>query len=289
MLIKGALASFLRNPKNQADVQAALAGKTSAKSAVMIDDALDLVVGYYQAAGIRDYDWKPFGSGTQTATWEYFGFDLPDHKQKSKAVFSANEGENDDAEATPAAKVKKAPAPQPPQIILPTGMENWFAPEFDTKKAGWKSGPAPFGESAPADLPEWVTTWQKKRNRERPQPATVTDNDVVLLRQTFDLPASQPGHRYRIRMAGSAHNNMGEGYAIYINGKLLLETRDGLTAWHREVYKTRGAFLTDEFKGGKVTIAVANYPLWGEAAKKMIAPGPALTVCLEEQKLPPLE
>ena len=80
--------------------------------------------------------------------------------------------------------------------------------------------------------------------------------------------------------------------AIYINGKRLIEMRDGLTGWHRQVFKTRGALITagfhDEFKGGKVTIAVANYPLWGEATQKFIAPGPALSVWIEEQKIPPV-
>lgn len=37
-----------------------------------------------------------------------------------------------------------------------------------------------------------------------------------------------------------------------------------------------------------VLIAVANYPLWGKATEKFYAPGPALSVCLKEQKLPPV-
>jgi len=291
MLVEGALASFLRNPKNQTELQANLAGKVPAKRPELLDDTLDLVVAYYQAAGVHDYDWKPVGN-VATAPWNYLAFDLPGSDRKTKAKAATGAEEDDDAEPAPAPKGKKAPVTPPPKIVLPAGAENWFAPEFDAKKAGWKSGVAPFGEVAPSDLPDFVKEWQKKRDRERPQPVTVTDGDVLLLRQTVDVPALKDGYRYRIRMAGSPHNNMGEGFGIYINGKLLLETRDGLTAWHREVFKSRGAFITadfrDEFKAGKVTIAVANYPLYGQAAEKFYAPGPALTVWLEEQKLPPV-
>jgi hypothetical protein len=150
----------------------------------------------------------------------------------------------------------------------------------------------PFGMVEPTTMHENFINWRRKRNVTRPMPATVTDKDVLLLRQTFDLPAFRDGYRYRLRIEGSAHNNMGEGYAIYINGKLLAETRSGLTRWHGQVYITRGEFISTElrkeFSGGKVTIAVANYPLWENAAATKIPPGPALSVCLEEQKLPPV-
>ena len=56
----------------------------------------------------------------------------------------------------------------------------------------------------------------------------------------------------------------GEGYAIYVNGKLLAESNAGITAW-RQGRQPRGshvwADLRDEFKGGKVTIAVTNFPM----------------------------
>ena len=57
------------------------------------------------------------------------------------------------------------------------------------------------------------------------------EKDVLLLRQSFELPPLQDGHRYRIRVGGSAHANMGEGYAIYVNGKLLAESKGGVVAW----------------------------------------------------------
>lgn len=296
ILIDGALASFNRNPKTQVELQANLTAKAPAKPTALVDDTLDLVAAYYKAAGVQDYEWKPVGT-VANAQWDYLAFDLPGSDRKAKAkvavAASAEEGDDTEAEPAPAAKGKKTPPALTPKIILPAGAENWFAPVFDARKAGWKSGVAPFGEVEPRELADWVKEWQKKRGRERQQPATVTDGDVLFLRQTFDLPAARDGYRYRIRIAGSPHNNMGEGFGIYINGKLLAEDREGLLGWHRQVFKTRGAIITpafrDEFKGGKVTIAVGNYPLWGKGTEKFIAPGPALSVWFEEQKIPPVE
>jgi hypothetical protein len=126
----------------------------------------------------------------------------------------------------------------------------------------------------------------------RASPKTVCKKDVVLLRQSFDVPPLKDGHRYRIRVGGSAHPNMGEGYAIYINGKLLAESRAGVVAWRREGGKARGghvgADFRDEFKGGKVTLAVSNFPMNDKSGDKFIPAGAPLSVWMEEMKIPPL-
>ena len=53
----------------------------------------------------------------------------------------------------------------------------------------------------------------------------------------------------------------GEGYAIYVNGKLLAESKDGVP--NRAGGQPRGghvyADLRDEFKGGKVTLAATSF------------------------------
>ena len=36
--------------------------------------------------------------------------------------------------------------PQGDTVTLPAGMENWFAPEFNPAKAGWKQGQMPIGQ-----------------------------------------------------------------------------------------------------------------------------------------------
>jgi alpha-galactosidase len=265
MILDGALAAFVNNPRYQPELKAAIKGEKPARVSPLLDDTLDEVATYYRAAGSNDYDWKPFGGDIKKATWDYFSFNLPKVQADPKA------------KVVPVAKV-----------TYPAGMENWFAADFDVKKAGWKSGAAPFGErSDNLKLPDWLKDRVGKR-----APATLCENDVLLMRKSFALPPLKEGHRYRIRISGSAHNNMGEGYAIYVNGKLLAESKSGIVAWRREGHKPRGGHVypesRDEFKGGKVTIAVSNFPMDNRPAEALIPPGDTLSVWMEEMKLPPL-
>lgn len=267
MILDGALAGFVADPRNQPLLAAAIAGERPAKPSPLLADALDVAVAYYQAAGIRDYDWKPFGPEMKEADWDFLGFDPPP---------SAN-----DPESKPPATV---------DIPAPPGMEGWFAADFDTRKAGWKTGPAPFGESNETfAFPEWAEHMRANR-----KPQSPCDHAVLLLRQRFDLPTLAAGHRYRIRIGGSAHNNMGEGYSIHANGRLVAATAEGLVAWRRQGGIPRGghvfADLRDAFPGGLTTIAVSGFPMIpAPAADRFIPAGPALTVWMEEMRLPPLE
>ena len=124
------------------------------------------------------------------------------------------------------------------------------------------------------------------------EPATQTADDVLLIRQSFEFPPLKPDCRYRIRMIGSAHKNMGEGYAIYINGKLLAEAKSGVVAWRKEGHKPRGTMVwpgsLNDFKGGKVTMAVSNFPMSNFPTDWFVPARDALSVSVEEMKLPPL-
>jgi len=188
MVLDGALAALLSNPSYGSLLQAAVKGEKPERVSPLLGDALDQVTDYYRAAGIHDYDWRPFGGDLKGATWDYFCFDLPRGQDKAKGG-----------------------------LTCPAGMENWFAPDFDAKKAGWKSGMGPFGvENDPIKYPEWY------KGGKRIPPKTVCEKDVLLLRQSFDLPSLKEGYRYCVRVGGSAHANSGEGCAIYVNGKLLV-------------------------------------------------------------------
>jgi len=255
MVLDGALLAFASDPRNQDALQVALKREKHGDATQYVDDILDEACNYYRKVGVRDYDWKPFGKDMTNATWEYYSFNLPKVQAEPKAKF------------LPVANV-----------TYPAGMENWFAIDFNAPKAGWKSGAAPFGEKGEAG-----------DNR---TPETLTSDDVLLMRQSFDLPPLKPECRYRIHIIGSAHKNMGEGYAIYINGKLLAETKNGVVAWHKEGHKPRGTMVwpefRDEFKGGKVTIAVSNFPMSNFPVEWFVPARDALSVCVEEMKLPPL-
>ena len=79
------------------------------------------------------------------------------------------------------------------------------------------------------------------------------------MQQTFDLPPLKEDHAYRIVMGGANCDRSGEGYQIYVNGKLLKEAKGG----YFRTPGLRGAYLfkdaLPEFKGGKVTIAVRSH------------------------------
>jgi len=264
MLLAGTLAAFVSNPRNQPLLDSARKQAKPSKESPNLLDSLDDVVLHYQAAGIRDYDWQPFGNGIKEGAWDYLCFDLPATHDK-----------------------------KPGGLTLPAGMENWFAPEFDGKQAGWKSGEAPFGgeknDPGAARTPDWYEGPARKSFPVK----TICENDVLLLRRNFELPPLQDGHRYRIRVGGSVHANSGEGFAIYANGKLLAESKAGVTAWRREGKKPRGGHIREEFrndfKGGKVTIAVASFPMNNREDKSFLPGGAPLSIWFEEMKLPPME
>lgn len=263
MLLDGALAAYLANPRYQPAVQSASKGERPAKMPSLLPDSLDEVADFHRFAGDADYDWKPFVPAVKDAAWDYYAYDLPAGYDKAKGLPDL-------------------------KMVHPSGMENWFAPDFDAKKAGWLSGAAPFGVAKDTmAYPEWYGS--SKRGPVK----TIAEKDVLLLRQTIDVPPLKDGHRYRIRVSGSAHLNHGEGYAIYINGKLLGESMAGITAWRREGGKPRGSHVwadfRDEFRNGKVTIAIANFPMNNNKADGFLPAGQPLSVWLEEMKTPPVD
>ena len=79
------------------------------------------------------------------------------------------------------------------------------------------------------------------------------------MRQTFEIPPVREGHAYRLILGGAGCDRSGEGFAIYINGKLLTQSDGGFFRYSG----IRGAYVFDdvlpEFKRGNVTIAVINF------------------------------
>jgi len=107
-----------------------------------------------------------------------------------------------------------------------------------------------------------------------------------MVRGTFDIPPLKKGYRYRIVLGGSNHVNTGEGYAIYVNGKLLAESKSGVP--NRQGGQPRGGYIyadfRDDFKGPKVTIAATSFLRYD----KTPTPQGHLTLWLEEAKTPPV-
>ena len=264
MILDGVLPAYVNDPRYQSALQAIIKGEKPRRVSQFLRDAADGVAGYYRTVGVNDYDWKPFGPDLKNATWDYYSFDPPETKDKAKC-----------------ARYRK--------VTYPAGMESWFAADFDAKKAGWKSGAAPFGlkDGKPEALSESCSLPFCGCSI---RPKTLWEKEVLLMRQTLEIPALKDGCRYRIVVGGSCHVNAGEGFALYADGELLAESQHGV--YKRQGGQPRGAHLHQEslplFKDGKVTLAVQSFLRYNHPRTE-IYPRGHISVWLEEQKLPTLE
>jgi len=262
-------------PKSRGQLKGIVLGTKPVRMPLDIRSQLDVLMDYYDMAGIADYGWRPFGPEMRSATWSYFSFDPPEKQELGKSN-----------------RYRK--------ITFPNGMDNWFAPDFGPVKAGWKEGKAPFGQM------------DGKLAARRPScngtlcgcsklPATLWEKEVLLMRQTFDMPPVKEGHAYRFILGGAGCDRSGEGFAVYVNGKLLTQVNGGFFRYPG----IRGAYLykdiLPEFKGGKVTIAIINFlrythfrngtVYWGPhpdyRGKQPVPPNGHVTLWMEEAKLSP--
>jgi hypothetical protein len=221
----------------------------------------DKLLSYYNAAGVHDYDWKHFGAAMQTTSWDYFSFDPPEKQDLAQG------GRNR-------------------EITYPKGMENWVAVDFDAKAAGWKSGAAPFGLRAGEPVPLRSSCSHAQCGCDV-VPGTLWEKEVILIRQTFEIPEMTDAQRYRLVLGGGSHGFSGEGYAIYVNGKLFAEAKGG---HYKGKGGARGGYiyndLLPEFKSGKVTIAVKAF-LRSTGHRNKLAPTTGhISLWLEAATLP---
>lgn len=235
--------------------------KKPEKPGVGLVTQYDKLLSYYNAVGVHDYDWKPFGPAMQKASWDYYSFDPAEKQEKSQG------GRNRD-------------------ITYPKGMDKWYEADFDARAAEWKSGSAPFGQRAGVLAP-------LRANCSHSQcacdvlPATLWEKEIMLIRQTFDIPEMNDDRRYRLVLGGGSHAFSGEGYAIFVNGKLFAEGKGG---HYKGKGGARGGYIygdfLPEFKKGKVTIAVKAF-LRSTGHRNKLAPTSGhISLWLESTKLP---
>ncbi len=264
IILDGMLPEFVA--RNRQALLRDASGERPKRPSPFLRDTLYALAEFYRAAGIHDYDWHPFGPDLRNTEWFYYSFDPPEKMPKD------------------------SPKPRFRKVTFPEGMENWFAPHFDPAKAGWKTGLPPFGQKG-GKLEPLRETCTSSFCGCGIKPRTLWEKEVLLLRKTFQCPPLKEGHRYRIVVGGSAHVASGEGYAIYVNGKKLIEYPVGVGK--RQGGQPRGAFVwkdfRKEFQSGKVTIAVISFLRYYHPRYKAIPPQGHLSVWLEEMKLPPLE
>lgn len=230
--------------------------------------AVEGLVGLYSKVGIDDYQWHPFGLDMKNLKWEYHSFD-----PKEKLAWDAS-------------PVRFR------EVTYPAGMENWFAVDFDAKKAGWEKALPPFGQY----MGKLVTTSNPCRIKicVHGEPMrTLWEKEVLLLRGTFKVPPLKDGHLYRLRIGTGAHVGSGAGYIVYINGKQLGMAKSGIGRGSGG--KARHSFIgkewAEEFKKGEVVIAATSFLKFGSrykyAPSKRVPQG-RITLWLEEMKFPPL-
>ena len=264
IVVDGMLRSFVNDPRNKTALLAAVKGEKPASVPQFLGDSVDAMNYFYAAAGVRDYEWHAFGPDMNHLDWDCFSFDPPETLDKTKG----------------AGRYRK--------VTCPAGMENWFAPDFDAAKSGWKKGLPPFGNKDGKLEP--LGTCTNNPCLCGVTPRTLWDKEVLLIRGTFDIPPLKDGHRYRFVVGGSNHVMAGEGYAIHVNGKLLAESKTGVP--NRAGGQPRGghvyADMRGEFKGGKVTVAATSFLQFNRRGSEGRPMG-HLTLWLEEQKLPPVE
>ena len=264
IILDGIVASYIANPRYNAALLQEFNGERPQRANQFLRGAMFGLDNCYHAAGIDEYDWRPFGPDFDKTQWDYFSFDPP--------------------ETLPVEKGNRYR-----KVTYPARMENWVAADFDAGTADWKKGLQPFGQldGKLAALTETCTAPFCRCNE---IPKTLWGKEVLLIRSTFDFPPLKKGHRYRILVGGSAHVNSGEGYAIYINGKLLAQSNAGVAV--RQGGQPRGAHIynefLEEFKGGKVTIAATSFLRYNHPRRGVQPPRGHISLQMQEQKLPPV-
>ena len=236
------------------------------------------LVALYDKMEVSDYDWKHFGPAWDGMRWDYFSFDPPETMPWDPGV----------------TRYRK--------VTYPAGMENWFATDFDAKKAGWQNGLQPFGQENGKLRTEHKPYFDQLHGRSPSQqsPCTFTycrccepqktfwDKEVLLIRGTFDVPPLKEGHRYRLVVGGLSHMNNGDGVRVYVNGKQVLERE-------REFKKREGGHpichyidqsRLAEFQSGKVTIAATGFMHIHLRSKNKAN---FMGIWFQEMKMPPLD
>jgi len=263
IILDGIAASYVANPRYNKSLLSEASGERPQRANQFLRGAMYGLVNCYRAAGVHDFDWHLFGPDLKNIEWEYFSFDPLETMPKEKGN-----------------RYRK--------VTYPDGMQNWFAPDFDAKKAGWKSGLQPFGQLDGKLEPLSESCTQPHCGCGQ-APKTLWEKEVLLVRGTFEIPPLKEGHRYRVVLGGSAHVNAGEGYAIYVNGRLMAESKAGVGK--RQGGQPRGALiyndLRNEFKG-KVTIAATSF-LRYNTPRGITPPRGHFSLWIEEAKIPPLE
>jgi hypothetical protein len=231
------------------------------------------LVALYKRIGVTEYDWRTFGPDLAEIKWQYHTFDPPEER-----IWG--------------------PGWRYREVTYPKGMENWFAADFDARAAGWKTGQAPFGQLGG----KLIDTQDGNKSvveingcpldfcRCNEPMRTFWDKEVLIMRTKLKLPKLKESHRYRLLVAGMSHVNSGDGYRLYVNGKLIAECKMGVGK--RQGHVPVGTEIYDEFwpefEGDEVVIAATSFLGIPPGRHSPGVKRQHFSVFLQEMKMPPL-
>ena len=232
--------------------------------------AVNELVALYKKAGHNDYEWKLHGPARDKIQWQYLTFDPPEKK-----IWEGGHRYR--------------------EVTLPAGTENWFAPTFDPKAAGWKTGYAPFanldGKLAP--IGDCKAEGSNNFCGCGEPPNTFWDKEVLLMRAQIKLPPLRDGYAYRLLVGGRSHYNAGGGSDVWLDGEYLKNRRNGCATipagsgrnsgrpWGVDIDNAR----RKHFEDGKLLLACNGFLRWGHRFDAIKC---YKTFWFEEMKLPTL-
>ncbi len=260
--------------RNRETLRKLAAAEVQSERAGGRNDRVDQLAALYERAGQDEFAWRMFAD-LRNAEWSYHSFDpiATERVPWDQLITRYRE------------------------VTLPGGMKNWYALGFNPTEPTWKRGKSPFGNYR-GELP---TRPIHKCNAGCTGPDcygatkvnSLWEKEVLLMRATFEIPAIQAGHRYRLRVNDGNHVGSGGGHIIYINGEPLIEAKtcNGRGAGGLP----KGAFITKEFledfQAGELTIALKTFLRFNDKYKVKPSdrvPQGKISVHFEQQKLPPM-
>lgn len=262
IVIDGIIASYVGNPRFSKLLSSEANSERPQRPNQFLRGAMYGLENCCRSIGVHQYDWQPFGPNLNEIKWDYLSFDP--------------------IEALPLDKGNRY---RP--VTYPKGVNDWFGNNYKATGAEWKKGLQPFGQldGVLAPLVESCTASFCGCSI---KPKSLWEKEVLLMRSEVELPPFKEGHRYRIIVGGASHVNSGEGYAIYLNGKLLAESTRGVAV--RQGGQPRGAHIFTDVKDGitdgKVTIAAKSFLRYNHPRRGIQPPRGHFWLRIEEQKIP---
>ncbi|MFK7851160.1 MAG: DUF6288 domain-containing protein [Akkermansiaceae bacterium] len=218
------------------------------------------LVELYQRAGVDDYNWRDYGPTWNEMNWNFYTFNPPEKKLPGTGTRYR-------------------------EVTLPAGMAEWFKPDFNPKKAGWKTGKQPFGQ-LDGKLVERLRGCGLDFCRCDNPMHTLWENEVMLMQGSFKFPEFKEGHRYRLVVGGMSHVKGGDGFRVYVEGEQMFERPDGVGK--RQGAKPLAYYIDKKwwpnFQKDETTLAAMSFLRIDQNTTRR-----HFSVWLQEMKAPPMD